>query len=301
MAVEASPVLVVFGAGGQLGRALVEAGPPPGWTLAAFDHGAADITDAPAVEDALSGISRGVVVNAAAYTAVDRAESEPEAALALNRDGAALLARAADRHGLALIFPSTDYVFAGDQDHPYIETDVTGPLSIYGASKLAGEAAVRAALARHVILRISWLFSAHGANFVRTIVRLAGERERLSVVDDQIGCPTAAEDVAAVIRELAPRLLDAAPNSEAFGTFHCCGDEAVSWHGFAAAILDGLRQRGRKVATLENITTLGYPLPARRPAYSVMSCERLRAVHAIHPPSWRPALARCLDRLGGES
>ncbi len=170
---EEGPVLVVFGAAGQLGRALAEAGPPPGWRLVQFDRDGADITDRHEVERALAGMEAGVVVNAAAFTAVDRAEAEPDAAFAINRDGAGIVATVAAASGLSLIQLSTDYVFDGRKAAPYGEGDPTNPLSVYGASKLAGEDAVRAATERHLILRTAWVFSPFGSNFVRTMVHLA--------------------------------------------------------------------------------------------------------------------------------
>lgn len=286
------PVLAVFGATGQIGRALAEHGPPPGWTMALFDRGRVDITDAGAVRRALAGIRSGVVVNAAAYTAVDRAETEAEAAFAVNEGGAAAIASA----GLPVIHFSTDYVFDGAKAAPYDEDDRPNPLSVYGASKLAGEAAVRAATDRHLILRTAWVFAPFGTNFVRTMLRLAAERDVLRVVADQTGCPTPAESLAATAVMLAPRLLA----GKTGGTFHYCGDEPVSWHGFAAAIFDRLAREGRKTPALIPITTAEYPVAARRPAYSVLSGAKLAATHGIGRSAWRPALDRCLTRLLSE-
>ena len=297
---EEGPVLVVFGAAGQLGRALAEAGPPPGWRLVQFDRDGADITDRHEVERALAGMEAGVVVNAAAFTAVDRAEAEPDAAFAINRDGAGIVATVAAASGLSLIQLSTDYVFDGRKAAPYGEGDPTNPLSVYGASKLAGEDAVRAATERHLILRTAWVFSPFGSNFVRTMVHLARERPLLQVIDDQTGCPTPAEALAAAVVTVAPRLLAARAGDAGFGTFHFCGDEPVTWHGFAAAILGRLGRDGCTLPVLAPITTAEYPAAARRPAYSVLSSAKLAAVHGVMPPDWRPALERCLTRLQGE-
>ncbi len=294
---EPPPVLAVFGAAGQLGRALVEAGPPPGWRLAGFDRAAADITDRAAVKRALAGIGAGAVINAAAFTAVDRAEAEPDAAFAVNRDGAAIIAEAAATAGLALIHVSTDYVFDGTKTSPYGEDDATNPLSVYGASKLAGEQAVRAAGPRHLILRTAWVFSPFGGNFVRTMVRLAAERDLVRVVNDQLGGPTSAEALALAVVAVAPRLLGAPSGDSAFGTFHCCGDPPLTWHDFAAAIFERLGRAGVKVPALAAITSAEYPVAARRPAYSVLSGEKLAAVHGVTPPAWGPGLDRCLSRL----
>ena len=292
-----NPTLVVFGAGGQLGLALAESVLPSGWHRVDVDRGAADLTDPGAVARVLTGIQLGVVVNAAAYTAVDRAETEVDAAFAVNRDGTANIAKAAAEAGLPLIHVSTDYVYDGMGTHPYVESDATGPMSVYGASKLAGEDILRTQFTRSLILRTSWVFGAHRANFVRTIIRLAGEREELAVVADQIGCPTPTADLAAAIIALAPRLLNAPPESDSFGLFHCCGTGPVSWHGLAAAILEEMTATGRKIPRLRPIPSSEYPLPARRPAYSVMNCDRLAQVHGIHMPSWRPGLRDVVRRV----
>ena len=293
-----APVLAVFGTRGQIGRALAELGPPPGWTLVGFDREGADITDGAAVRRALAGIGAGVVVNAAAYTAVDRAESEPETAQAVNRDGAGHIAAAAAERGLPVIHFSTDYVFDGTKTSAYGEDDPVQPLSVYGVSKLAGEKAVRAANARHLILRTAWVFAPFGSNFVRTMLRLAAERDILRVVVDQTGCPTPAHGLAETVRTLAPRLLEAEPTG--FGTFHHAGAPAISWHGFAAAIFQRLAREGRKLPFLEAIATDQYPTPARRPACSVLSGAKLAAVHGIQPPDWRVGLETCLTRLLAE-
>jgi dTDP-4-dehydrorhamnose reductase len=288
-----APVLAVFGTNGQIGRALAELGPPPGWTLVGFDRDRADITDAEAVRRALAEMKTGVVVNAAAYTAVDRAEAEPELAYAVNRDGAGNVAAAAAERGLPVIHFSTDYVFDGTRTSAYGEDDPVHPLSVYGASKWAGEEAVRAAHARHLILRTAWVFAPFGSNFVRTMLQLAAERDSLRVVADQTGCPTSAHCLAEAVLALAPRLLA----GEGFGTFHHVGAPAISWHGFAAAIFQRLAREGRKVPSLEAITTEQYPTPAQRPACSILSGAKLAAVHGIQPPDWREGLDLCLDRL----
>ncbi len=302
MASERRPALVVLGAGGQLGRALVAAGPPSGWRLAAFDRDAADITEAQAVARALDGCSGGgVVVNAAAYTAVDRAEAEPDMAFAINATGAGIVAAAAAARGLALVQVSTDYVFAGDQARPYTEVDAPAPVSVYGASKWAGEQAVLAAHDRVLVLRTAWLFGPHGPCFPRTMVRLARTRPDLAVVADQIGCPTAAPDLAAIIRHLAPNLALAVAGDPLFGLLHCAGSEPVSWCDFAAAVLDGLSAMGLTVPPLKPIATADYPLPARRPPYSVLESCKLGPVLGLTAPAWRPALAACLPVFVGES
>ena len=290
------PVLLVFGGNGQVGHCLAKAPLPPGWQRLVFDHCGCDITDPKAVAAAMEGIGRGVVVNAAAYTAVDRAETEPERAFAVNRDGAANLAAAAARHRLGLIHLSTDYVFDGAGSRPWREDDRPAPLGVYGASKLAGETAVRDAHPAPLILRVQWVFGPHGANFARTILRLAGSRPELRVVDDQIGAPTPAGDIAATCLILARRLLEASV-LEASGLFHYCGAETVSWHGFAAAILAEARHHGLTTPPLHPITTADYPTPARRPAFSPFDCQRIARVHGVGQPDWRRALGEYLPAL----
>jgi len=287
------PSLVIFGGLGQVGRCLAEAALPAGWERRVFDHAGCDITDPAAVERALAGIEGGAVVNAAAYTAVDRAETEAEAAFAINRDGAGIVAATAAERGLPLIHLSTDYVFDGAGRAPWREESATGPLGVYGASKLAGEEAVRAAGPRHVILRVQWVFAAHGGNFVRTMLRAAATRPQLRVVNDQIGAPTPAADIAATCLTLAQHLAD----GHGFGTFHYCGAETTSWHGFAAAILAEAAAHGLAVPPLAPIATADFPTPARRPAYSVFDCHRIAAIHGIAQPDWRRALAATVPAL----
>ncbi len=289
------PVLVVLGAGGQLGRALADLAPPPGWRRLDLARGQAEITDRRAVAAALAGVGSGVVVNAAAYTAVDLGETEPAAAFAVNRDGAGVVAAAAAQCGLGLIHLSTDYVFDGASESDYGEDDPPSPLSVYGASKAAGECAVRSVHPHGLILRTAWLFGIHGRNFVRTILDLAQRREVLEVVDDQVGCPTFAGDLAAAILALAPRLLE----GDGGGLFHCAGAEAVSWYGLAESVLAEAASRGVRVARLEPVATDAHPRPARRPARSVLCCDRLEAAHGLRLPSWRAALGGVVGRLLG--
>jgi dTDP-4-dehydrorhamnose reductase len=292
-----APVLVVLGAAGQVGAALANSVPPAGWRILALDRRTADITRPAELERALAGIEAGIVVNCAAYTAVDRAEDEPQAAFSVNRDGAGHIAAAAARRHLAVVHFSTDYVFDGAKKAAYVEDDPAAPLSVYGASKLAGEASVRAATPRHLILRTSWVFGTRASCFPRAILARARVADEIPVVDDQIGCPTAAEDLAAVVMALAPRLAAAGAASRSFGTFHCCGDQPVSWLDFAREVVAGAAALGGRSPRLTPVSAAAYPRPARRPAWSALSCERLKAVHGIEPPSWRRGLARCLPKL----
>ncbi len=240
---------------------------------------------------------RPLIVNAAGYTAVDRAESEKEQAFLVNRDGARILAETAAAAHLPLLHISTDYVFDGRATAPYVETDAVAPLGIYAQSKEAGERAVRAAAPRHVILRTAWVYSPSGTNFVRTMLRLGSERSELSIVDDQLGCPTAAADVADAITTILAAAQG--PGFDAWGTYHCVGADAVTWYGFARAIFECAAPFGVKPPKLRPVTTADYPLPAPRPAYSVLSTAKLERAFGIRPRPMRDSLNACLARLLG--
>jgi dTDP-4-dehydrorhamnose reductase len=245
-----------------------------------------------------------VVINAAAYTAVDRAESEAQAAIAVNRDGAAHIAQACARTGVPLIHLSTDYVFDGRAiGHAYREDDPIAPVSVYGASKAEGEQAVRDATARHAIVRTAWVYSPHGQNFVRTMLRLGQERPELGIVADQHGCPTAAADIADALVTMAVRMVrsDDAGAADLYGTFHFSGTGPTTWYGFAQEIFRQAAHHGRPVPKLRPIATTDYPTPAARPANSVLDCQHLRTVYGIAAPPWQESLATCVARLCGPS
>ncbi|MEM1041204.1 MAG: dTDP-4-dehydrorhamnose reductase [Bacteroidota bacterium] len=287
--------VLVTGAGGQLGRELVRAG---GDRVIGLTRARLDITDREAVRQAMEMHAPTVVLNAAAYTAVDRAESEPEAAFAVNRDGPAYLADACAEAGIPLLHVSTDYVFDGTKGAPYTEDDKANPLGIYGQSKWAGEEAVRARLDRHVVLRTSWVFSAHGHNFVKTVLRLSRERDALRIVADQHGTPTAAADLARAALQIAERL--ATDPDAPHGTFHFAGMPATTWHGLAEAVVEEARRHGSvRAERAEPIPTSAYPTPARRPADARLDTSCLTDVWGIAPPSWRDALrevvAACME------
>lgn len=288
--------LLVFGGGGQLGQALAESSPPSGWRIVTLLRAAADITQANSINRAITDHDPAVIVNAAAYIAVDKAESDAQAAFRINRDGAGIVARAAATAKRAVIHISTDYVFDGRGGRPWREDDPTVPLGVYGASKLAGELAVRQAGGGHIILRTSWVFGVHGQNFVKTMLRLGAERPELRIVDDQIGRPTYAGDLAKSITAIAARISDQ-PAVDATGTFHFAGDGAVSWFGFAQAIFAEAHRRGGPNPSLVPIPTSQYPTPAKRPANSELNCDKLQSAYDIHPRSWRAGLGECLDRL----
>ena len=290
--------LLLLGGNGQVGRELRRSLAPLGeLVVATHDGGAADaVADFDAPESLAALIERvapDVVVNAAAYTAVDKAETDAAAALRINADAVAAIARACANSGALLVHYSTDYVFDGSATQPYREDHATAPLGVYGESKLAGEQAIRASGARHAILRTAWVYASHGKNFLLTMLRLAGEREELRVVVDQVGAPTPAawiaDATAAVIQQ----------GVETSGTWHLTASGETSWHGFAEAIIDEAQLRGlidRKPRVV-GIPTSDYPTPARRPAYSVLDTSRLRRDFGIVPPDWREGLRRTLDEM----
>jgi dTDP-4-dehydrorhamnose reductase len=255
-----------------------------------------DIEDVDSIARAVRDVRPRAVVNAAGYTAVDKAESEPERAHAINRDGAAHLARAASKAGLPFIHVSTDYVFDGRKGSPYREDDLPAPLGAYGRSKLVGEDAVRDACPAALILRTSWLYSHHGHNFVKTMLGLAETRNVVRVVDDQLGSPTSALDLADAILTLADRSAPGSPGDDG-GVYHAAAEGETTWHGFAGAIFSSWQRRGRRVPKLEAITTAEFPTPARRPADSRLDCTKLAQRFGIRLPHWRHSLDACLDEL----
>jgi dTDP-4-dehydrorhamnose reductase len=267
--------------------------------VTALEPPALDLTARESIAAAVAASRPDLVINAAAYTAVDRAEDQPGLAFAVNRDGAGLLAAEAAAIGAPFIHFSTDYVFDGAGGAPYRETDAPNPLGVYGRSKEEGERAVLAANPRSVVLRTAWVCSPDGANFVRTMIRLAAERDEIRVVADQHGAPTFAADLAEACARMAPRLLAAVPGDPAFGLFHLTGAPHTSWHGFAEAILDGAAARGHRRPTLTPITTAEYPTRAARPADGRLDCSRIGAVHGIAPADWRLSLSHTLDALLG--
>ena len=298
--------LLVTGRTGQIARSLVDiAGNGnrlDGGAIAvvALGRPELDITDRASIERAIARHAPDVVVSAAAYTAVDRAESDRAAALAVNRDGAANVAIAAAAAGLPLIHLSTDYVFDGEKRGPYVETDATAPLGVYGASKLAGEAAILGAHEGVVILRTAWVFSPHGSNFLKTILRLAGERDTLRVVADRRGNPTYAPDIAGAILDVARRLADRPAGDGGVtprGIFHMAASGQASWADFAAEILSQSRDRGGPFARIEPIGTEAYAAPAQRPAHSCLDSSRFAATFQRRLPRWQDGVASGLKVL----
>lgn len=281
-------ILLVFGRTGQVARELVRRC-PAGTTVRSIGREEADLATAAAVTDAIASADVDAVVNAAAWTAVDRAEAEPGAAMAVNAGAPGAMARACVQRGLPLVHISTDYVFDGSGDRPFAPNDPTGPLGVYGASKLAGEEAIRATGAHHVVLRTSWVFSAHGANFAKTMLRLGAEREELNVVADQVGGPTPAAAIADALFKLAHALAD----GQRGGTYHFAGAPDVSWAGFAEAIMAASNKNCR----INPIPTSTYPTPAQRPLNSRLDCTALERDFGIVRPDWRIGLRDVVNEL----
>jgi dTDP-4-dehydrorhamnose reductase len=285
------PILVTGGTG-QLASALAAANGVHRVGRPGFDF------DRPeTIAAAFHAATPRLVVNAAAYTAVDAAENESDAAYRANRDGPAILARLCAEADIPLIHISTDYVFDGTKPEPYVETDPVDPQGVYGASKLAGEQAVLRSAAKGVILRTAWVYAATGKNFVRTMLNLGRTRDRLGIVADQHGCPTTAADLSEAILAVVARL-DATGWQPAYrGIFHAAGSGATTWHGLAVATFEEARRHGAKVPEVTPIATADYPTPARRPANSRLDCTRLHDIFGVRLPHWRDSLTRTVDAI----
>lgn len=288
--------ILVAGRTGQLARALLALSNERKLPLLALGRPEFDISDPRAVDRAITDQLPRAIINAAAYTLVDRAESEPDLAFKINRDGAAHLARAAARLQIPFIHVSTDYVFDGSKPKPYLEDDRPSPLGVYGQSKRDGEVAVVDSYPAAFVVRTSWVYSAYGQNFVKTMLRLAESRDRVRVVDDQYGAPTSARDLAGAILAMVEQIEG---NSKEIrgGIYHLAATGETTWCGFAAAIFSGWANRGKPVPTLEAITTAGYPTPARRPVNSRLDCSKVARVFGIRLQPWHQALENCLDEL----
>jgi dTDP-4-dehydrorhamnose reductase len=288
--------LLVIGSKGQLGWELCRQGKERGFNLVPLDLPEFDITDQSAVSSTVPRSNADLVVNAAAYTAVDKAESEPDLAFAVNRDGPSYLAMACAEIGIPLIHVSTDYVFDGCKEGPYLETDQVCPIGVYGKSKAAGEEKVRRRLKEHIILRSSWLYGVHGNNFVKTMLRLGKEKQELSVVDDQYGCPTFAADLAEAILTISSSI--GRGQNISWGTYHYCGSGNTTWYGFASKIFEIAKDYDTlKLKKVIPISTLEYPTPASRPENSIMDCSSLKQNFNISPPEWQDSLEVMLQRL----
>lgn len=287
--------ILQFGVTGQLARELTGQAKDFDVEITALSRGEADFSDPEAVAARVRGADVDLVVIAAAHTAVDQAESEPELARTINAETPAAIARALGRDGPALVTVSTDYVFSGDKDAPYVETDATGPINVYGATKLEGEGAVLAAHPRSLVIRTSWVVSSHGKNFVKTMLRLAGEGRPIRVVEDQYGRPTAAGDLAHFILSQAQRLSQARAGDPVFGVFHFANAGEVSWKGLAEGVFS--LAFGAAAPPVKGIPTTDYPTPARRPRRSTLATGKLEQVFGVTPKPWHEALGRIVADL----
>jgi len=300
--------VVLTGAAGQLGFELQRALAPLGELRVCTRDGrlpggavceALDLAEPALIYAQLDRLQPSVIVNPAAYTAVDRAESEPELAQRVNAEAVAEMARWCRVNDALLVHYSTDYVFDGRANAPWMEDAGSAPLGAYGRSKRDGEIALRESGARHLLLRTAWVYAARGSNFLRTMLRLAGERDQLRVVCDQLGSPTPARWIAATTSALLARLAAAPPHAEAFGTFHLTAAGQTSWHGFASAIMQSAAAAGllSRLPVVVPISSAEYPTPAQRPAYSVLDGSRLRARHGLALPDWRIGLDAVIGEL----
>lgn len=288
--------IAVTGKQGQVVTALLERGPQQGVDIFAVGRPELDLADPTSIRETLSELRPDAIVSAAAYTTVDKAESEQALAFAVNARGAAGIGEVAAALNIPVVHLSTDYVFPGDKVGIYVETDATGPASVYGHSKLAGEKAIAAATSNHAILRTAWVYSPFGDNFLRTMLRLAETRDALNVVDDQHGTPTSALDIADAVVTIAKRLASD-PDPKLRGIFHLTGSGEATWADFAEEIFIRLKAKTGKTMTVGRIATEQYPTPARRPANSRLSNEKLAQTYGIVLPDWKQSTALVLDRL----
>lgn len=293
--------LLVIGRSGQLARALADA-VPGGWTGTFHGRDELDLMRPGAAAQVIAAERPELVINAAAWTAVDLAETEHDLVFRLNAEAAGEIAEACAAAGAALIHISTDYVFDGTKSGPYTEDDPAGPANVYGASKLAGERAAIGVNPRTAVLRTAWVYAPWGRNFVRTMLRLAQTRPRLRIVADQRGTPTSALDLAAACLAIAPRLAGAGASDPVWGLYHYAGHGACSWAEFAAELFAlAHAESGLPVPEIERIATADYPTPARRPANSVLDCTRFETTFGLRTVPWREALARVVAMTGKET
>jgi dTDP-4-dehydrorhamnose reductase len=290
--------VLVIGRTGQLARELAVAPTPSDFQLELLGREALDLGRPEEAAQMVRDRAPDLVLLAAAYTAVDKAESEEGAARLINAEAPGAIARVCADRGAPLVHVSTDYVFDGSKTEPYLETDPIKPVSAYGRTKAEGEALIAASGARTAVLRTSWVYSPHGANFLKTMLRLAESRDEVGVVADQLGRPTAAADLASAVMAVGDRLLGG--DAAAEGVFHYCGAGDATWADFAEAIFEGAARRGRPGARVRRITTAEFPTPARRPANSRLNTDKIQGL-GVSPRPWREAVDICLDRLGAEA
>ncbi len=285
--------LLVFGAQGQVAQSL-QALSSDDIQIETLGRPEGDITDEALVHDVISELRPDVIVNAAAYTAVDQAESDEAGAYSVNEDGPLNLAKAAAEFDIPLIHYSTDYVFDGTKPSRYFEDDPVAPLGVYGQSKEAGEEAIRTTWNKHVILRTAWVFSPYGKNFVKTMLTLGKDRDALNVVSDQIGNPTYAPDIAAATLQIARNLVEAPNDTDLYGTFHFTNSGDASWYDFATEIFRQSETALGITCNVHPIPSSEYPTPARRPANSRLDCENLEEIHDVERRPWKQALEACM-------
>lgn len=295
--------ILLLGKGGQVGWELQRALAPLG-EVVALDHDSTDLhgdfSQPERLAETVAAVRPDIIVNAAAHTAVDKAESEPDLARAINATAPAVLARCAAETGAWLVHYSTDYVFDGAGDQPRDEDAPTSPLSVYGQTKLEGEDAIRASGCRHLILRTSWVYAARGGNFAKTMLRLAAEREKLTVIDDQIGAPTGADLLADLTAQML-RTAVAQPDLDLSGTYHAVAGGQTSWHGYASFVVEQARRLGRelKVQTIDPVPTTAFPTPAKRPLNSRLDTTKLQATFGLRLPPWQQGVERMLTEILG--
>ncbi len=288
---------LVVGHQGMLAQSLIPCLQQAGFTAVSQGRPALDIAHRDHTYQVLTGMQPNMVINAAAYTAVDQAESEKDQAFAVNRDGTQHLAMACREMGIPLIHVSTDYVFDGTARTPYREDDSPAPLGVYGQSKWQGEAGLRARHPAHLIIRTAWLYSHTGQNFVKTMLRLGREREELRVVNDQYGCPTYSRDLAEAIVAMCQRIQQNQATAP-WGTYHFCSAGQITWYDFALAIFEEAQAFEQfRVREIVPIPTTDYPTPAQRPAYSVLDCSKIQSDFCITPRPWRDSLRACVQEL----
>ena len=289
--------ILITGAHGQVGKELSQLASAKGFNVIAAARTDLDITQAQQVEDYITQQQADIIINAAAHTAVDKAESEQDLAFAINRDGAMNIANACKKLNIPLLHISTDYVFDGTKAEPYSENDAVSPLGVYGMSKWQGEEAIRESLSNFIILRVAWVFGAQGNNFVKTMLRLGKDRDELNVVADQFGGPSPAKDIAQTLITLVEQYQK--EKALAWGTYHYCGKAKTTWCGFAEEIFIQafeLRLLDKKVK-VNPITTAEYPTPAKRPSNSMLDCTKLKTTFGIEMPEWKEALKKVLLEL----
>ncbi len=290
------PTILIIGRIGQVGWELRRTLGPLG-RLVCVDYPEIDLTDGGSIRKWVQETRPGIVVNAAAYTAVDKAETETERCMQINGTAPGILAEEAKKVDALLVHYSTDYVYDGTKTTPYVEDDQPNPLGAYGRCKLAGDQAVQQSGVQHLIFRLCWVYGARGLNFMLTMMRLAREREKLRIVGDQYGCPTWSRMIAETTALALKQVIPAADKSGFTGAYHLAATGCTSWHGFASSIIGLMPEEGKKCKQIDKISTSEYPLPAKRPAYSVLCCEKLERTFGLKLPDWEESLKEVLEKI----